>query len=98
MNGDEFDKEASLCRLFARLGREFGPASAEAIVRIFAEEIGKLRLTFPDVCDLERMARDRQIQLDLRRATYSEVSQKHGLSEASVRKIEKKQITYSQLF
>ena len=50
----------ALERMFGRIVRELGEY-AERILRIQAEEIGGYRLTFPDVQDICRMVRNRQI-------------------------------------
>lgn len=81
------DNDASLDRAFMRIGRELGSDIAEVIVLIFAEEIGGVRLTFPDRRGLERQARNLIIRSSFNGANIDELALQHDLSPSQIRRI-----------
>ena len=75
------DSEAARAVEFlARSGFKFGPQGAQAIIRILVEELGGIRLTFPDFADLDRAARNARIRQQFDDgAKVGELAQNHDL-------------------
>jgi len=55
-----------LDRLFHRLCTDFGEASGKTIIRTIIEELGGLRLSFPDMREMSREARDMRVRARFR--------------------------------
>ena len=78
-----------LNRLFHRLRADFGEASGKAIIRTIIEELGGLRLSFPDMREILREERDQRVRARFR-GNYDELASSFGLSPRQVRNIIKK--------
>lgn len=76
----------ALDRMFGRMVREFG-SEAEHVLRVLAEELGGFRLTFPDVQDIERMARNKTICDRFTGCNYDELAARFSLHPSQVRRI-----------
>lgn len=72
--------------LFGRLQREFGNM-APLIIKVMAEMVGGLRLTFPDLQDIYRAERNRRIQNEFTGFNYEELAIKYRLKCRQVRRI-----------
>lgn len=81
------DNREAINGLFRRVCAEFGEASGAAIVRTIVEELGGLRISVPDIHDLEREERDRRIRILFNGTNYSDLSERFGLSRSQVRNI-----------
>jgi Mor family transcriptional regulator len=79
----------ALDRLFHRLCTDFGEASGKTIIRTLIEELGGLRLSFPDMREMAREARDMRVCARFR-GNYDELASNFGLSPRQVRNIIKK--------
>ena len=75
----------AISRLFNRLHVEF--PNAERIVQVIVEEVGSCRVTFPDLKDLHKMARDRCIIREFNGFNLVELGFRYGLHPRQVRRI-----------
>lgn len=78
--------EAMDC-FYQRLCNEFGLASGKAILRIFFEEMGGVRLSVPTIVRLEKEARDQRICNEFNGINHEELAIRFGLSVRQVRRI-----------
>lgn len=76
----------AITRLFARLDRELGPL-ADGVKRILSDELGSLRLTYPDHVDLLRMERNRRIVMEFKGNNIPELSARFDMTERGIRKV-----------
>lgn len=74
-------------QIVARLHHEFGICQTLQIVRVLAEEIGGVRVSFPDIQDLNRMERDRRISCEYTGANLEELALRYRLHRRQVRRI-----------
>jgi Mor family transcriptional regulator len=79
-----------LDRLFHRLCTDFGEASGKTIIRTIIEELGGLRLSFPDMREMSREERDMRVRARFRGNNYDELASYFRLSPRQVRNIIKK--------
>ena len=79
-----------LNRLFRRLCTDFGEASGQTIIRTITEELGGLRLSFPDRRRMSMETRDMRMRARFRGDNYDELAADFGLSPRQVRNIIKK--------
>ena len=79
----------ALDSLFHRLCTDFGEASGKTIIRTIIEELGGLRLSFPDMREMSREERDMRVRARFR-GNYEELASNFGLSPRQVRNIIKK--------
>lgn len=84
------ENRVALDKLFHRLCKDFGQASSESIIKVIIEELGSLRVTVPDMRQLEREERDRRIFLAFR-GDYSELEGRFRLTTRQLRNIVEKQ-------
>jgi Mor family transcriptional regulator len=75
--------------LFHRLCADFGEASGKTIIRTIIEELGGLRLSFPNMREMSREERDMRVRARFR-GNYEELASNFGLSPRQVRNIIKK--------
>ncbi|WP_305043865.1 Mor transcription activator family protein [Geoalkalibacter sp.] len=80
------DNAEILAQLYDRLHREFGRL-APVIIQVYAEEVGGLRLTFPDLQTLYRTERNRRIRVEFDGANTEELAIKYRLKKRQVRRI-----------
>jgi len=73
-------------QLFERLHQEFGNL-APLIIRLMVESIGGMRITFPDLQDLYRQARNRQIRNEFTGFNLVELGFKYRLKPRQIRRI-----------
>jgi len=85
--GPRSDNREALDRLFHRLRTDFGSSSGQAIIKTIIEELGGLRISVPDLDDLYREERDRQIRAEFNGHNYEELALRRGLSIRHVRHI-----------
>ena len=76
-----------ITRIVERLHQEFGPKQTVYIIRALAEEIGGVRISFPDLDDLYRMERDQRITTEYNGANLHELAQRYRLHHTQVRRI-----------
>jgi Mor family transcriptional regulator len=81
------ENRAALDGLFQRLCSDFGEASGFSIIKTIVEELGGLRVSIPDLQDLEREERDRRITSLFNGRNYAELGDRFGLSPRQVRHI-----------
>jgi Mor family transcriptional regulator len=81
------DNREALNTLFRRLYVDFGTTSGGAIVRAIVEELGGLRVSVPDLRDLEREERDRRIRVQCNGTNYYALAGRHGITVRQVRNI-----------
>ena len=72
---------------YQRLVYEFGLASGKAILQIFFEELGGLRINVPTIVMIERVLRDQRIINNFTGFNYRELSLRFGLSVRQIRRI-----------
>jgi len=77
--------------LFDRLHREFGRLAPQ-IIKVMAESVGGVRLTFPDLQDLYRQERDRRIHLEFNGGNHEELAILYRLRPRQIRKILNKKL------
>jgi len=73
--------------LFKRLIAEHGERVGMSIIRTIILEVGGLRLTIPDIKQLEREERDRKIREKFTGFNCKELGYIYGLSAMQVRRI-----------
>jgi Mor family transcriptional regulator len=83
------ETQDALDRLFHRLCTDFGEASGKTIIRTIIEELGGLRLSFPDMREVSREERDQRVRARFR-GNYDELASYFRLSPRQVRNIIKK--------
>lgn len=76
-----------LGQIVARLHHEYGICQTLQIVRVLAEEIGGVRISFPDIQELNRMERDRRIACEFNGANLDELALRYRLHRRQVRRI-----------
>ena len=79
----------ALNRLSHRLCTDFGEASGKTIIRTLIEELGGLRISFPDEREISRETRDMRVRARFR-GNYDELASDFGLNPRQVRNIIKK--------
>jgi Mor family transcriptional regulator len=79
-----------LDRLFHRLCTDLGEASGKTIIRTIIEELGGLRISFPDMREILREERDQRVRARFRGNNYDELASYFRLSPRQVRNIIKK--------
>jgi len=84
------ETQDALDRLFHRLCTDFGEASGQTIIRTIIEELGGLRLSFPDMREMSREERDMRVRARFRGNNYDELASYFRLSPRQVRNIIKK--------
>lgn len=77
----------ALDRMFGRLVRELGPAGAEKMVTVIAEEIGGYRLVFPDLPAISRMVRNQQINDRFTGSNHQELAARYQKHPRQIRRI-----------
>jgi Mor family transcriptional regulator len=70
------DNREALDGLYHRLCTDFGEASGLMIIRTITEELGGLRVSFPDLQDLEREERDRRLVALFTGNNYKELAER----------------------
>lgn len=81
------DSAEALDRMFGRMVREYGVYDAEKMTKIMAEEIGGLRLIFPDAEDVARMVRNRHICDSFTGGNHEELALRFKKHPRQIRKI-----------
>jgi Mor family transcriptional regulator len=84
------DNREALNGLYHRFCTDFGEASGLVIIRAITEELGGLRVSIPDLQDLQREERDRRIRALFNGNNYSELAERFTNSRGdrlSVRQI-----------
>jgi Mor family transcriptional regulator len=84
------DNREALDGLYHRLCTDFGEASGLTIIRTITEELGGLRVSIPDLQDLQREERDRRIRALFNGNNYNELAERFTNSRGerlSVRQI-----------
>ncbi len=71
----KYENREALDALFKRLCTDFGQASGEAIMRTIIEELGGLRVSVPDLRELEREERGRRIRARFNGTNYCELAE-----------------------
>ncbi len=80
------ENSEAIDQLFERLHQEFGNL-APMIIRLMVESIGGMRITFPDLQDLYRQARNRQIKREFTGFNHVELGIKYKLKSRQIRRI-----------
>lgn len=80
------ENSEAIDQLFERLHQEFGNL-APMIIRLMVESIGGMRITFPDLQDLYRQARNRQIKREFTGSNHVELGIKYKLKSRQIRRI-----------
>lgn len=80
------ENSEAIDQLFKRLHKEFGNL-APMIIRLMVESIGGMRITFPDLQDLYREARNRQIRREFTGFNHVELGIKYTLKSRQIRRI-----------
>lgn len=70
------DNREALNGLYHRLCTDFGESSGLAIIRAITEELGGLRVSVPDLQDLQREERDRKIVALFTGNNYKELAER----------------------
>ena len=87
-NGDPlFGCSQSFRLLWFHICAEFGQASGRAIMRKLIVELGGSRVTFPDIQDLSRFARDEKIRNQFTGDNCQELSIRWGLHPVHIKRI-----------
>jgi Mor family transcriptional regulator len=86
------DNREALDGLYHRLCTDFGESSGLAIIRTITEELGGLRVSIPDLQDLEREERDRKIRALFNGNNYYELAQR--FTNAKGERLSIRQIRY----
>ena len=81
------DNREALNGLYHRLCIDFGESSGLAIIKTITEELGGLRVSFPDANDFAREERDRRIWSRFNGSNHKELAECFGLSVRQVRNI-----------
>ena len=80
------ENSEAIDQLFERLHQELGNL-APMIIRLMVDSIGGMRITFPDLQDLYRQARNRQIRHEFNGVNHIELGVKYRLKPRQIRRI-----------
>lgn len=86
----EGNNAEALAECFNQLHQEFGEQAAARIIGIFADRLGRMRVTFPDHRDLAVTQRNRLIRTRFRGNNVQELAILFNLTARQIRNIVKK--------
>jgi Mor family transcriptional regulator len=85
LRSDENDK--AIQAFFNQLCSDFGHASGEAIMRLFINMLGGMRITVPTIKEINRKERDQKIRNMFHGDNHRELAKVFDLTEGQIRRI-----------